>query len=81
MKKPFAPEWILIDEHATKAQLPLQEMKIRVPKIWLLYRGRAGSGESYWHIARRFPVSTRVLQRHRMGFFRNYTGQKVDLMT
>ena len=29
-KKLFAPEWKLVDEHATKAQLPLQDRTIRV---------------------------------------------------
>ena len=32
-KKLFAPECELIDERATKAQLPLQDMTLRVPRI------------------------------------------------
>jgi hypothetical protein len=69
-KEPFAPEWKLIDEHATKAQLPLQETKIGVPKICTVCRHdryyNIGVAlvhrEPYWHIARRFWVLTRVLQ-------------------
>jgi hypothetical protein len=65
-RKPFAPEWTLIDEHATQVQPPLQETKIRVPKICTVchhYRRRYHIGvavvhrESYWHIGRLFSVS------------------------
>jgi DNA polymerase-1 len=80
MKKPFAPEGRLIGEHAREAHLPLQETKIRVPRICTAcrYDRRYYIGvalvhrEPYWHNARRFSVSTRVLQRHRKRFFETY---------
>ena len=37
MRKPFTPEQLLIDEHATKGQLPLQETRIRGPRICTVF--------------------------------------------
>ena len=37
MRKPFTPEQLFIDEHTTKVHLPLQETKIKGPKICTVF--------------------------------------------